>query len=76
MNHLIENTDLPTLLSMYNQEIDILKAKMLNGASWNSLTTHRKQIMRLAVAIHNSCPRVETNSKALRDWEDVSTILI
>ena len=72
MNLTIENTDLSTLLTMYNQEIDTLKAKMLNGASWESLTPHRRQITLLAVAIHNSCPRIEAPSGVLAEYKGAS----
>ena len=42
------------LLDLYNKEIDILKAKLLNGVPWEEMATTRKNITELAVAIHKS----------------------
>jgi hypothetical protein len=46
--------DLAALLVLYNQEIDTLKAKLLNGTPWEDLTHTRKNITELAIAIHKS----------------------
>ena len=47
----ITNTDLQTLLTLYNQEIDTLKEKLLNGESWEKLKPIRQNITELAIAI-------------------------
>jgi len=46
--------DLTTLLNLYNQEIDTLKSKLLNGIPWEELSHTRKNITELALAIHRS----------------------
>lgn len=51
----IKINDLPALLDLYNKEIDTLKSKLLNGIAWEELTTTRKNITDLAIAIHTSC---------------------
>lgn len=48
------NKELETLMIQYNSQIDILKEKLLNGASWDSLAEHRNKIMQLALSIRNS----------------------
>jgi len=48
----ITSKDLPALLTLYNQEIDILKDKLLNGESWENLRNQRRNITELAIAIH------------------------
>lgn len=48
----ITNKDLQTLLTLYNQEIDKLKEKLLNGESWENLKPVRRNITELATAIH------------------------
>jgi hypothetical protein len=47
----ITNKDLPTLLTLYNQEIEKLKEKLLNGESWENLRVVRRNITELAIAI-------------------------
>jgi len=42
------------LLALYNQEIDTLKDKLLNGESWENLRNTRKNITELAIALHKS----------------------
>ena len=46
--------DLATLLHLYNQEINTLKSKLLNGIPWEKLVTTRRNITELAIAIHKS----------------------
>lgn len=46
--------DLSALLDLYNREIDKLKSKLLSGSSWEELSTTRKNITGLAIAIHRS----------------------
>jgi len=46
--------DLPTLLALYNQEIDVLKSKLLNGVPWDELEPQRRNVTELAIAIHKS----------------------
>ena len=50
----ITNTDLQTLLALYNQEIEKLKEKLLNGESWENLKPVRANITELAIAIQKS----------------------
>jgi hypothetical protein len=50
----IKDHDLQTLLVLYNQEIDMLKEKLLNGETWDNLKKHRKNITELAIAIHKN----------------------
>jgi hypothetical protein len=44
--------ELASLLDQYNQQIDVLKSKLLNGISWEELAPIRKKITELAIAIH------------------------
>jgi hypothetical protein len=48
----IEGKSLQTLLNLYNKEIDLLKQKLLNGESWDSLRDQRRNITELAISIH------------------------
>lgn len=48
------NTDLQALLTLYNQEIEKLKEKLLNGESWENLKPIRKNITELAIAIQKA----------------------
>lgn len=64
----ITNTDVPTLLSLYNQELDTLKAKLLNGESWENLSQHRKNITELAIAIHKNYSQMDDKPSELRHW--------
>jgi len=50
----ITNTDLEILLTLYNQEIEKLKEKLLNGESWENLKPVRNIITELAIAIQKS----------------------
>ena len=49
-----QGQDLISLINLYNQEIDILKSKLLNGVPWEELIHFRKNITELAIAIHKS----------------------
>jgi hypothetical protein len=50
----ITNSDLQTLLTLYNHEIDKLKEKLLNGESWENLKPVRLNITGLAIAIQKA----------------------
>ena len=50
----IERKEISVLLEQYNQQIDTLKSKLLNGIPWEDLTTVRHNITELAIAIHKS----------------------
>jgi hypothetical protein len=50
----IKYKDLASLLTLYNQEIDTMKAKLLNGVPWGELMHTRKNITELAIAIYKS----------------------
>ena len=52
MHHELKTKDLPTLLALYNQEIEQLKSRLLEGDSWEQLATTRRNITELAIAIH------------------------
>jgi hypothetical protein len=54
MQHSISNKSFDTLLALYNQEIDTLKDKLLNGESWENMRNTRKNITELAIALHKS----------------------
>lgn len=56
-----DGKDLLTLLSLYNQEIDKLKEKLLNGESWENLKPLRANITELAIAIQKLHGYVVTN---------------
>lgn len=51
MKYELKGKDLPTLLALYNQEIDTLKEKLLNGELWENLQTQRRNVTELAIAI-------------------------
>lgn len=50
----ITNSDLQTLLALYNHEIDKLKEKLLNGETWEDVKPVRRNITELAIAIQKS----------------------
>ena len=54
MQHDVAGKDYQSLLNLYNQEIDSLKHKLLNGESWESLKDQRRNITELAMALHKS----------------------
>jgi hypothetical protein len=54
MQHLIKDRSFDTLFALYNQEIDTLKDKLLNGESWENLANTRRNITELAIALHRS----------------------
>jgi flagellar biosynthesis chaperone FliJ len=57
----IKNMELSMLLALYNQEINTLKSKLLNGVSWEEMIHTRRNIIELAIAIHKSHHLVVTN---------------
>jgi len=59
----IKGKDLPTLLALYNQEIDLLREKLLNGESWESLRNLRRNITELAIALQKSHQYIVTGNK-------------
>lgn len=60
----ISNSDLQTLLALYNQEIEKLKEKLLNGETWENVKPIRRNITELAIAIQKSHGyNVAVNSK-------------
>lgn len=50
----ITGSDLQTLLTLYNQEIEKLKEKLLNGETWENVKPVRRNITELAIAIQKS----------------------
>ena len=46
--------DLETLLKQYNNQIDVVKEKLLNGVSWDHLADDRTKITKLGVAIRQT----------------------
>jgi hypothetical protein len=46
--------DYQSLLNLYNQEIDSLKDRLLNGESWENLKDQRRNITQLAIALTKS----------------------
>ena len=59
----ITGRDLPTLLALYNQEMDNLREKLLDGESWDNLKANRRNITELAIAI-NKCHSQITSDRA------------
>jgi len=49
-----ENEYLEMLLKRYNNQMDLVKEKLLNGASWESLAEDRQKITELAAIICKS----------------------
>jgi len=54
MTNYSENEDLEILLKQYNNQIDLLKEKLLNGVSWDQLVDDRTKITELAVSVRKS----------------------
>ena len=54
MTNYSENENLEILLKQYNNQMDLLKEKLLNGVSWDHLVDDRTKITKLAVSIHES----------------------
>ena len=54
MQHQIPDYPLETLLALYNQEIDKLKEKLLNGETWEATKSIRKNITDLAITLQQS----------------------
>jgi hypothetical protein len=43
--------DLETLQGLYNQQVDILQERLLNGELWEDLQAQRRDVTELAIAI-------------------------
>ncbi len=54
MTNYSENEDLEILLKQYNNQIDLLKEKLLNGVSWDQLVDDRTKITELSVSVRKS----------------------
>jgi len=54
MQHQIPDHPLENLLALYNQEIDKLKEKLLNGETWEATKSIRKNITELAITLQRS----------------------
>jgi hypothetical protein len=54
MQHDVTGKDYQSLLNLYNQKIDALKERLLNGESWENLKVQRRNITELAMALHKS----------------------
>jgi len=54
MQHQIADNPLENLLALYNQEIDKLKEKLLNGETWEATKSIRKNITDLAITLQQS----------------------
>jgi len=52
MQHKLKGRDLSALLALYNQEVEALRAQLLNGESWDALKQQRKNVTQLAIALH------------------------
>jgi hypothetical protein len=63
MQHSIKGRSFETLLALYNQEIDTLKSKLLNGENWDNLKNTRRNITELAIALHKSHNYIASASK-------------
>lgn len=62
MQHSMKDKNFETLLTLYNQEIDTLKEKLLNGESWENLRNTRQNITELAIALHKSHNYIATQN--------------
>ena len=54
MQHPTPDNQLETLLALYNQEIDKLKDKLLNGETWEATKSIRNNITELGVTLQRS----------------------
>ena len=54
MQHQTPDNPLETLLALYNQEIDKLKEKLLNGETWEATKSIRNNITELAITLQKS----------------------
>lgn len=52
MHQPINDKTFKALFALYNKEIDLFKQKLLNGESWEKLDDTRKNITKLAIALH------------------------
>jgi hypothetical protein len=58
------NKDLQTLLTLYNQETEKLKEKLLNGESWENVKPVRRNITELGIAIQKSYGYIVSNKSS------------
>ena len=70
MQHQTPDNPLETLLALYNQEIDKLKEKLLNGETWEATKSIRNNITELAITLQQSynyvlAGRAKPGSRAL-----------
>ena len=54
MQHPTPDNRLETLLALYNQEIDKLKEKLLNGETWEATKSIRNNITKLGITLQRS----------------------
>jgi len=54
MQHQVADNSLEILLALYNQEIDLLKEKLLNGETWEATKSLRNNITKLGVTLQQS----------------------
>ena len=65
-----QNADLHELLQSYNQEVKILKFKLLGGESWENLREHKRNVTELAIAIHKKrFPRTSGDPADFPYWD-------
>jgi hypothetical protein len=62
MQHPTTDKNFEALFTLYNQEMDLLKEKLLNGESWENLNSTRKNITELAIALHKSHSYIVSNT--------------
>jgi hypothetical protein len=55
-----ENDNLEILLNQYNEQMDRVKEKLLNGVNWDHLTEDRIKITQMAVTICQSLVEKQT----------------
>lgn len=60
MQNQTNSKDIQSLLNRYNQEIDVLKEKLLNGESWDNLVENRNTVTQLAIALQNEQKKTNT----------------
>ena len=79
MQHQTPDHPLENLLALYNQEIDKLKEKLLNGETWEATKSIRKNITDLAITLQQSYNYVlagpaKPGSRALFPHETIRSI--
>jgi hypothetical protein len=55
-----DNDNLEILLNQYNEQIDLVKEKLLNGVNWEHLAGDRIKITKMAVSICQSLVEKQT----------------